>query len=161
MTGIADLGHCLGCAAALAAGDEVCRACGLPVATSDRLDLAFLGERLGRAPAANGRLGRRLGLVVGDDGIALRGIRRARFYAWGEIRRFDIGLTHLWAANPTSCLVIVLRAGGHVKVNGVTSEGFVWNRPKMNARMALHAAALNLRLLAGRAGEATSPPAVV
>ena len=137
------------------------RACGLPVATSARLDLAFLGGRLGRTPASNGRLGRWRGLLVSDDGIVLRGIRRDRVHAWAEIRRFDIGLTHLWAANPTSCLVIVLRAGGHVKVNGVTSEGFVCNRPTMNARMALHAAALNLRLLAVRAAEPTSPATVL
>lgn len=202
MTEVADLGHCLGCAAPLAREAELCRGCGLPVATSRRLDLLVLGDRLARAPAADGLVGpllqnrafgafwivvgaglaaaalalgtpsallaipaataaaaamlyglRRLraGVVVHADGIILRGSLRDRHLAWREIRHFDVGTIHTWAANPAPALVVVLCSGGRLKADGVTAEGFVWNRQALTTRVALHAAALNRRLLAGGA----------
>jgi hypothetical protein len=147
------LGRCLGCAASLDERDEVCARCGLPVATSSQLDLHVLGGGIGRDPIRNGRytLSRlRAGLSVTDDGVVLRGRRRERRIAWHDISRFDVGEVYEWAANPTSMLVILMRDGARVKVSGVSAEGLVWNKDKQRARVALHAAALNRRLIAAR-----------
>lgn len=143
-------GRCLGCAAELDELDELCVTCGLPVATSSQLDLQVLGEPIARDPIRNGRycLSRlRAGLSVTDDGVVLRGRRRERRIAWRDVSRFDVGEVYEWAANPTSMLVIFLRDGGRVKVRGVSAEGLVWNKDKQRARVALHAAALNRRLI--------------
>jgi hypothetical protein len=153
VSGTLTFDRCRGCAAALDARDELCVTCGLPVATSSQLDLHVLGEPIERDPIRNGRycLSRlRAGLSVTDEGVVLRGRRRERRIAWRDISRVDVGEVYEWAATPTSMLVIFLRDGGRVKVRGVSAEGLVWHKDKQRARVALHAAALNRRLIAAR-----------
>lgn len=97
------------------------------------------------------------------QGITIVGAwpRQRRSIGWDEIRRLDLGVIFAAATNPTSALVVVLHEGAPVSVRAISAEGWVRNRGKQRARVALHAAALNRRLLAARARGASPRSAVL